>query len=182
VTANGATSPAVKLTLDPDGSVTAPTVYSTIAAGRTMTMTSAGLFGYTSSSARYKTNIKNMKDSSWLYKLRPVEFDRKDGSSYNEMGLIAEEVAKVEPRVITLNEKGQPESVEYIRLIPALIAESQKHQEQLDLQQDNLDTQSEIIAHQQEMIDTQQEMIVALTQAVYLQQGQINQLADEVDR
>ena len=81
---------------------------------------SDGQVGYWSSSERYKTNINSMENINWLFELRPVDFDwKKDNSS--GYGLIAEEVADVNEYLITRNEDGQPETVEYSRLTPFLL-------------------------------------------------------------
>jgi hypothetical protein len=79
-----------------------------------------GQMGYWGSSERYKTNINSMENINWLFDLRPVDFDwKKDNSS--GYGLIAEEVADVNEYLITRNEDGQPETVEYSRLTPFLL-------------------------------------------------------------
>jgi len=53
--------------------------------------------------------------------LNPVTYDRKDGSRVNESGLIAEEVAKVLPSVVSVDEDGNPQSIMYSRLTAHLI-------------------------------------------------------------
>jgi len=77
------------------------------------------------SSARYKTDIHDvdLDYASRIYRLRPVyyrskaEADRKDWSWY---GLIAEEVAEIEPRLVhwVKDENGDsvPDGVQYDRL------------------------------------------------------------------
>ena len=75
------------------------------------------LLGHTSSSQRYKECIKPMNSTSeTLYKLKPVTYRYKneiDSKQSMAFGLIAEEVAKVNPVLIARNAKGQPESVHY---------------------------------------------------------------------
>ena len=60
-----------------------------------------GQIGYDSSSIKYKENIKNMTDekSSKIYELRPVTFDKIDGTK-DQIGLIAEEVNELFPQCV----------------------------------------------------------------------------------
>jgi hypothetical protein len=121
------------------------TLYSTSIAGSTtgsganMYIDAAGGFIQRStSSIKYKTDIENLEptQSSSIYEMRPVwyrslcEMDRKDWSYY---GLIAEEVAEIEPRLVFWGEKNedgtqQAEGVMYDRLTVFLLAELQKQQ------------------------------------------------------
>lgn len=99
----------------------------------TVLVDSAGQLGTTSSSARYKENIKDMgKESSAIFKLRPVTFEMK---AHKEKvmcyGLIAEEVEKVMPRLVVKRD-GQPESVKYQDLPALLLNELQKMRAELD--------------------------------------------------
>lgn len=60
---------------------------------------------YDTSALKYKENIRDLKDTDWIYKLRPVVFDENGstGSPYkrkNMAGLIAEEVEKVKPDMV----------------------------------------------------------------------------------
>jgi trimeric autotransporter adhesin len=76
-----------------------------------------GLLGRNSSSRRYKEDIKPMnKTSEALYRLKPVsyrlkkEVDRHQGRAF---GLVAEEVAQVNPDLIVRNAQGRVEGVHY---------------------------------------------------------------------
>jgi hypothetical protein len=74
-----------------------------------------------SSSLRYKNNIAAL-DSGFelINRLRPVTFDWKEGGE-RDLGLVAEEVAKVEPLLVTRNDKGEIVGVKYDRINVALI-------------------------------------------------------------
>jgi hypothetical protein len=78
---------------------------------------STGLLGHAASSRRYKEDIHAMdKTSEALYQLKPVTFRYKkeiDGTQSPAFGLIAEEVAEVNPGLVARNAQGQPESVHY---------------------------------------------------------------------
>ena len=84
------------------------------------------------SSKRYKENIRNLEiDTSHIYDLRPVNYTSKNNKTEN-FGLIAEEVDKYLPELITYNEKGQPDSVAYTMLSVLLLNEVQKIKKELD--------------------------------------------------
>jgi Chaperone of endosialidase len=76
-----------------------------------------GLLGHLSSSRRYKEDIRPMnKSSEVVYRLKPVTYRYKkdiDRTQSPAFGLIAEEVAQVNPNLVARNSQGQPESVHY---------------------------------------------------------------------
>jgi hypothetical protein len=76
-----------------------------------------GLLGHLTSSRRYKEEIKPMeKSSEALYRLKPVSYHYKkeiDPGQSPAFGLIAEDVAEVNPNLVARNSQGQPESVHY---------------------------------------------------------------------
>ena len=81
---------------------------------------------YYSSAQRYKENIETLSDCSWLYDLRPVNFDWKDAerakSEGRQIGLIAEEVNAICPQLTWLDDSGKLEGVHYEWLgIPLLV-------------------------------------------------------------
>lgn len=74
------------------------------------------------SSITLKENINpitNALDS--ILCLSGVTYDRKDGTSTTEPGLIAEEVDKILPNLVTKSEDGKPESIMYTKLTAYLI-------------------------------------------------------------
>ena len=73
------------------------------------------------SSITYKENINPITDAlEKLVKLVGVTYDRKDGSTTNEAGLIAEEVAEVLPNIVSYD-NGKPEGISYTKLTAYLI-------------------------------------------------------------
>jgi hypothetical protein len=87
-----------------------------------------GQLGTVSSSARFKSNIADMADSSsFIYDLRPVTFTyNADADQHAQVGLIAEEVEKVAPEMVIYDEEGLPFTVRYEMLSPLLLNEVQK--------------------------------------------------------
>tara|TARA_B110000503_G_scaffold139420_1_gene227772 strand:- start:892 stop:1650 length:759 start_codon:yes stop_codon:yes gene_type:complete len=63
--------------------------------------------------------IENALES--LLKLTGVIYDRKDGSTKNEAGLIAEDVNKVLPNLVTKDENGNPFGINYTKFSAYLI-------------------------------------------------------------
>jgi len=55
---------------------------------------------YDTSALKYKENVRDIGDTSWIYDLVPRIFDEKNGLRTNIIGLIAEEVAQVNPDFI----------------------------------------------------------------------------------
>ena len=101
--------------------------------GAAVTINNRGRLGIVASSARYKRDIEAMNGSSQgLYQLRPVTFRYKqDSQGQKQYGLIAEEVAKVYPELVTKGADGKVESVQYHELIPLLLNEVQHQQREL---------------------------------------------------
>jgi len=107
-----------------------------------------GQLGTISSSARFKDDIQDMGDaSSDVMKLRPVTFRYKqaqeDGSHPLQYGLVAEEVAQVNPGLVQFDKDGQPQTVLY-HLLPALLLnELQKEHQKIEDQEKQLKAQEE---------------------------------------
>jgi len=98
------------------------------------------------SSIRYKRDVIDMEDISWLYNLRPVNFIYKsDFSGHKRYGLIAEEVEKINQSLVGYNEKGEVESVDYSSLISPLLKSAQDQELKIaTLSNENQQLKSEI--------------------------------------
>ncbi len=106
--------------------------YNSITPGNPLYVNSDGEIGYQSSSKRYKTNIKDMEDVSWLYDLRPVNFRYKtDSLNSKQYGLIAEEVVQVNPEFVFYKDN-KIEGVLYSNLITPLLKEAQKKNKEIE--------------------------------------------------
>jgi hypothetical protein len=113
-----------------------------VSGGGTDTVTinlSTGLLGHLSSSRRYKEEIRPMNDASEaLYRLKPVTYRYKkeiDSIQSPAFGLIAEEVAEVNPDLVARNAKGQLESVHYEMVNAMLLNEFLKEHHKVQEQQ-----------------------------------------------
>jgi hypothetical protein len=113
-------------------------VYESVATERAVYVTSDNRIGTLSSSRRYKDEITPMaKSSEAIHSLRPVTFRYKkaiDPTRSLSFGLIAEEVARVSPDLVTPDREGKPETVRYeavnAMLLNEFLKEHRKVQEQ----------------------------------------------------
>ena len=104
-----------------------------VSGGGTDTVTvnlSTGLLGHLSSSRRHKEQIQPMANSSEaLYRLKPVSYRYKkeiDSSQALDYGLVAEEVAEIDPNLTACNREGQIESVRYNAINAMLLNEFER--------------------------------------------------------
>jgi len=104
-----------------------------------------GRLGTITSSARFKEGIEDIGTaSSALMKLRPVRFHYKqevDPSGIEQYGLVAEEVAEVDPDLVVFDEKGQPQTVRYHFVNALLLNEVQRQARRVEAQQREIDAQ-----------------------------------------
>jgi hypothetical protein len=103
-----------------------------------------GHLGTTTSSARYKDQIKPMdKASEAIHALKPVTFRYKqnlDPDGVLQFGLVAEEVEKVNADLVARDAEGKPYSVRYEAINAMLLNEFLKARRQIDAQQKQIET------------------------------------------
>ncbi|MCO6511789.1 MAG: tail fiber domain-containing protein [Aridibacter famidurans] len=88
-----------------------------------------------SSSIRYKSNLSQFSDGLGLVRrLKPVTFTWKDGG-IADLGLLAEDVAEIEPLLTTWNAAGQVEGVKYDRIAVVLVNAVNQQQKIIDDQE-----------------------------------------------
>lgn len=105
-----------------------------VSGGQPIGIAANGQLGIKASSARFKEAIKPMdKASEAILSLRPVTFRYKkelDPKGQHQFGLVAEEVAKVNPDLVVRDEQGRPFTVRYDEVNAMLLNEFLKeHQE-----------------------------------------------------
>jgi hypothetical protein len=114
-------------------------VYSSVASGRAVYVNSDNQIGTLSSSRRYKEEIKPMdKASQPILALKPVTFRYKkeiDPAQALSFGLIAEEVEKIDPDLVTRDAEGKPETVRYEAVNGMLLNEFLKQHRTVEEQQ-----------------------------------------------
>ena len=116
-------------------------IYSSLASERPVYVTSDNKLGTLLSTRRVKNDIKPMdKESEAILALKPVTFRYKKEIEPNgaiQFGLVAEEVAEVDPDLVILDKGGKPESVRYeainAMLLNEFLKEHKKAEEQLTM-------------------------------------------------
>jgi trimeric autotransporter adhesin len=139
-----------------------------------------GKLGTILSSARFKDNIKPMDNASGsILSLKPVTFRYKKeigGKDTTQFGLIAEEVAKVNPDLVVMGPDGKPYTVRYEAVNAMLLNEFIKEHQLVQKQQDRIASQEAKIdwltatvkeqASQIQKVSAQLEMIKPAPQVV----------------
>jgi Chaperone of endosialidase len=122
----------------------------TTTSGTAVFINSSGKLGTITSSARFKKDIKPMnKTSEAIFSLEPVTFRYKkeiDPAGTSQFGLIAEEVAKVNPALVVRDKEGKPYTVRYEQINAMLLNEFLKEHRKNE-------EQEATIARQQKQID-----------------------------
>jgi hypothetical protein len=113
-------------------------IYSSLASARPVYINSDNKIGTLVSSRRFKEDIKPMdKASEAILELKPVTFRYKkeiEPKGAIMFGLIAEDVEKVDPNLVTRNEKGEPETVRYEAVNAMLLNEFLKEHRKVEKQ------------------------------------------------
>jgi hypothetical protein len=122
----------------------------TSSGGSAVFINSSGKLGTTTSSKRFKEEIKPMdKASEMLFALKPVTFRYKneiDPAGTSQFGLVAEDVEKVNPDLVVRDKEGKPYSVRYEVVNAMLLNEFLKEHKKVERQQSKIDKQQVTIA------------------------------------
>jgi len=114
-------------------------IYASVASGRAVYVNSDNKLGTLASSRRFKDQIKPMdKASETILALKPVTFRYKkeiEARGVIMFGLIAEEVEKVDPDLVTRNDKGEVETVRYEAINAMLLNEFLKEHRKVEEQE-----------------------------------------------
>ncbi len=82
------------------------------------------------SSIDYKENVKPLEFNDAIYNVNAVKYDFKDGSQKDEVGVIAEELYKVLPDLVTTKD-GKPEAVKYTKMTMYLLEALKKQNQEI---------------------------------------------------
>jgi len=151
-----------------------------------------GKLGTVTSSARFKDEIKPMdKASESVLALKPVTFRYKkaiDASRIPQFGLVAEDVAKVNPDLVVNGRDGKPYTVRYEAVNAMLLNECLKAHRKVEEQESTIEqlkaevtTQEEAfgskIAQQQKQIETLAAGLQKMSASVELNKSAVTQVA-----
>ena len=115
-----------------------------------------GRLGTATSSARFKTDIEPMDEASEsILSLEPVTFRYKhelDPDGIAQFGLVAEQVAKVNPDLVARDDDGKPYTVRYEAVNAMLLNEFLKAHRKLEQQDATISELRSAVSRQQEQI------------------------------
>ncbi len=154
----------------------------TSSGGTAVLINGNGQLGTTTSSRRFKEEIRPMEQASEvLFGLKPVTFHYKKGidpQRIPQFGLVAEEVEKVNPDLVVRDKEGKPYSVRYDQVNAMLLNEFLK--EHCTVQE-----QGATMTQQRKDFETaiaqQQKQIEALTATVKEQAAQIQKVSAQLE-
>jgi Chaperone of endosialidase len=163
------------------GAVVAPDAVSVL-------IDSAGKLGTTSgSSRRFKKEIKPMdKTSEAILALKPVTFQYKeDKTNTPQFGLIAEEVAKIDPDLVVRDDNGEIYAVRYDAVNAMLLNEFLKEHRKVEELNSKLTEHERVIAHQRKEFQTtvarQDNEIRALIATAKEQAAQLQKVSAQIE-
>jgi len=137
-------------------------------------ITADGQLGVRASSARFKEAIKPMdKASEAIFSLQPVTFRYKkalDPTALPQFGLVAEQVAKVDPDLVARDAEGKPFTVRYDEVNAMLLNEFLKEHRKVEALEAT-------VAAQQKGFESQ---IAILTATLKAQAAQIQKVSDQL--
>ncbi len=150
--------------------------------GRSVQVGATGKLGYVVSARRYKDEIKPMdKASEALFALKPVTFRYKgdiDPAHVKMFGLIAEEVAEVNPDLVVRNAKGEVDTIRFDSINAMLLNELLKEQRKVQ--------EMEVIVAQQKkdfeaIIAQRKKEIKSLTASLREQATQLQKVSAQLE-
>ena len=148
---------------------------------------SDGQLGTSNSSRRFKKDIKPMeRTSEAILALKPVKFHYKDADTKKaentpQFGLIAEDVAEVNPDLVVLDGDGEPLTVRYDAVNAMLLNEFLKEHKKVEEQQTNITQLNSKMAEQAAIIAQQQKGMEVLTAQFKEQAAQIQKVSAQLE-
>ncbi len=130
----------------------------TSASGMPVLINSNNKLGTATSSVRFKEDIKPMDNvSEALFALKPVTFRYKkeiDPAGISQLGLVAEDVDKVNPDLVVRDKAGKPYSVRYDQVNAMLLNEFLKEHRKMQEQDRKIQEQQTTIAQLKKEVET----------------------------
>jgi uncharacterized coiled-coil protein SlyX len=148
---------------------------------------SDGQLGTSNSSRRFKKDIKPMDQTSEaILALKPVTFhyknlDSKKAENTPQFGLIAEEVAEINPDLVVRDPDGEPFTVRYDAVNAMLLNEFLKEHKKVEEQQTNMAQLNSEVANQAAIIAQQQKGMEVLTAQLKEQAAQIQKVSAQIE-
>jgi hypothetical protein len=156
----------------------------TAAAGIGVFINSNGKLGTSTSSRRFKEEIKPMdKASEALFALKPVTFRYKkeiDPAGMSQFGLVAEEVERVNPDLVARDKEHKPYSVRYDQVNAMLLNEFLKEHRNVEELKSTVATKLATMSDLKSTVAEQQQEIQALAATVKEQTAQIQKVSAQL--
>ncbi len=157
----------------------------TSSGGTPVYINSAGKLGTTTSSRRFKEDIKLMNDASEaLFALKPVTFRYKkeiDPKGLPQFGLVAEDVEKVNPDLVVRDKEGKVNTVRYDQINAMLLNEFLKEHKKVEAQQATIDQLKSKAAKQEATIADLTQGMAVLTAQLKEQAAEIQKVSAQVE-
>jgi hypothetical protein len=157
------------------GSTFIAAIYGVAVSGLAVVMDSSDHLGTVGSSRRFKEEIRPMdKASEAILSLKPVSFRYKkkiDPAGTPQVGLVAEDVEKVNPDLVVRDKEGKPYSVRYDQVNAMLLNEFLKEHRKVENLKNDF----------QATVAQQQKEIAALTATVKEQAAQIQKVSAQLE-
>ena len=129
----------------------------TSSGGTAVFINNSGKLGTSTSSRRFKEEIKPMDTASEaVLALKPVTFRYKkevDSDGIPQFGLVAEDVEKVNPDLVLRDKEGKPYTVRYDQVNAMLLNEFLKEHRKNEEQESKIEEQETKIARQEQQIE-----------------------------
>jgi hypothetical protein len=156
----------------------------TVSRGIGVIIDNTGHLGTTTSSARFKDEIKPMgKASEAIHALKPVTFRYKkelDPEGIPQFGLVAEDVAKVNRELVAFDEEGKPYTVRYEAVNAMLLNEFLKEHRKVEEQVRANQEQQANIAELNSAVAAQRDKTKALEVMLAEQAAQIRKVSAQL--
>jgi hypothetical protein len=150
--------------------------------GSTVRVDANGRLGTTPSSARFKQNIQPMdKASEAIHALKPVTFHYRkelDPEGIPQFGLVAEEVARVNPALVARDDKGNVYTVRYEAVNAMMLNEFLKEHRKVEAQQATITQLKSTVAQQKKDF---QATVAQLTARLDEQAAQIQKVSAQIE-
>jgi uncharacterized coiled-coil protein SlyX len=157
----------------------------TSSGGAAVFINSGGKLGTVTSSRRFKEDIKPMNNASdALLALKPVTFRYKkeiDPQGIPQFGLVAEEVEKVNPRLVVRDKDGKVNTVRYEAVNAMLLNEFLKEHKKVETQQATMRRLSSNAAEQEVTISELKKDMEILTAQLKEQAAEIQKVSAQVE-
>jgi hypothetical protein len=157
----------------------------TSSSGSAVFVNATGKLGTITSSRRFKEKIKPMDQvSKALFALKPVSFRYKeeiDPAGTSQLGLVAEDVEKVNPDLVVRDKEGKPYSVRYDQVNAMLLNEFLKEHGKVEEQEATIVQVKSNAAKQEATITELKSGMQALTATVKEQAAQIQKVNAQLE-